>query len=180
MFFAVFVPFHAFLTSMSLDCMAFYAPVNLINMLQAINLRLDQIAVDAARTAAATQNNRIIGRNSRIQGGQPYSPLLKTVSIPRSDHVLFLHIHMKNVGHGLALAHAAAQNLNQAVRQVLAAPAQIPDIGSMPPNFDPDVPNYRHIDILNMVIFYNDDFGILPGDSVGSRIESFRRFLVEF
>lgn len=60
--------------------MALYAPVNLLDVLQAINLRLDQIA-------AATQNNRIIGRNSRIQGGQSYAPLLKTVSMPRSDHI---------------------------------------------------------------------------------------------
>lgn len=87
---------------------------------------------------------------------------------------------MKNVGHGLLLAQAAAQNLNQDVRGALAAPAQIPNIGSLPPNFNPDLPNYRHIDILNMVIFYNDDFGILAGDSVGSCIDRFRRFLVEF
>lgn len=55
--------FHA---SISVDCMEFYAPVNPVNVLQEINLHLDQIAVEVARIAAATQNIRIISRNSRI------------------------------------------------------------------------------------------------------------------
>ena len=87
---------------------------------------------------------------------------------------------MKNAGHGLVLAKAAAQNLDHAARQALVAPAAIPGIGSAPPNFNPDLPNYQHSDILSMVIFYNDDFGILPGDSIDSRVDSFRRFLAEF
>jgi len=65
------------------------------------------------------------------------------------------------------------------IRQPLPNP-QPQAVGTTPPNFNPDLPNYRHIDILNMVIFYNDNFGVVGGDSLGTRIDKFRAFLAEF
>jgi hypothetical protein len=66
------------------------------------------------------------------------------------------------------------------VRQQLVAPAIPAAIGTTPPNFNPNLPNYHHIDILNLIIFYNDDFGIVPGDSLGTRIDKFHAFIAEF
>jgi len=42
-------------------------------------------------------------------------------------------------------------------------------VGTVPPQFNPDVDAYQHIDILRLVVFYNDDFGILPGDQLPER-----------
>jgi hypothetical protein len=66
-----------------------------------------------------------------------------------------------------------------ATRNALVPPAQIPAVGTTPPNFNADFTTYRHDDILHLIIFYNDDFGIVQADTLPSRVESFRRFLVE-
>jgi hypothetical protein len=47
--------------------------------------RMDEIAINSAYTAAATENIRIIASNARIQRGQQYAPLLKTVSTPQKN-----------------------------------------------------------------------------------------------
>jgi hypothetical protein len=83
--------------------------------------------------------------------------------------------HSQRFGHGLELARAVNPN-----RQQLFAPAQLPAVGTTPPNFDEDLPNYRHMHILNLIIFYNDDFGIQHADTIGTRIDKFRRFLTRF
>ncbi|KAM6492185.1 hypothetical protein JOM56_011909 [Amanita muscaria] len=116
---------------------------------------------DCLDTFAATcDNNRIVSRNAHRRSPQPYIPLKKT-----------------NPGHGLALAQVVAHNV--AVRNGLHAPAQPLALGSTPPHFNPNLPTYNHDTVYQLIIFYNDDFGILPGDTLSSRVESFRRFLVE-
>jgi hypothetical protein len=65
------------------------------------------------------------------------------------------------------------------VRQ-LAAPQEVPAVGTTPPGFDADVSAYRHINVLSMIIFYNDDFGILQADPLSARLDKFRRFLTRF
>jgi hypothetical protein len=57
---------------------------------------------------------------------------------------------------------------------------QIPAIGSTPPDFDPRVEGYSHLDILRMVAFYNESFNILPQDNLPDRIDKFRRYLTEY
>jgi hypothetical protein len=57
------------------------------------------------------------------------------------------------------------------------APNQVPAIGSTPPAFNRHIANYQHGDIVKMIVFYNDDFGILVGDLVGTRVDKFRYFL---
>jgi hypothetical protein len=66
-----------------------------------------------------------------------------------------------------------------ATRNALVPPAQVPAVGTTPPNFIADLHTYHHNDILDLIVFYNDDFGIVQTDTASSRIESFRRFLVE-
>jgi len=57
--------------------------------------------------------------------------------------------------------------------------AQLPLPGDIPPNFNHDLPSYTHMDVLGLIIFNNDNFGIVQGDTLRSRIDSFRRFLSE-
>ena len=68
---------------------------------------------------------------------------------------------------------------NNQIRGRLVVPDPVPAIGAKPQPFNANLPNYRHIDILNMVIFYNNDFGIVAADSVGDRVEKFGFFLTE-
>jgi hypothetical protein len=79
-------------------------------------------------------------------------------------------------GSGLQLAQALAPPNNRP----LVPPAIIATVGSSPRDFDPDLGNYQNIHILNHIIFYNDDFGIVVGDPLSARIEKFRGFLAEF
>ena len=90
-----------------------------------------------------------------------------------------IYINIKNPGHGLALAHAVGHHLGAAAQAVLVAPAVVANIGDLPPDFEADIHGYRHDDILRLIIFYNDDFAIIPGDVVHIRIQKFRRFLLD-
>jgi hypothetical protein len=54
------------------------------------------------------------------------------------------------------------------------------DIGSPPPDFNPYLDDYSHYNILEMVCYYNESFGIIPADNHRSRVLKFRRFLTEF
>jgi hypothetical protein len=53
-------------------------------------------------------------------------------------------------------------------------------IGTAPPNFNPRLETYEHIDILRMIVFYNESFNIIAQDDLPERINKFRRFLSEF
>ena len=52
-------------------------------------------------------------------------------------------------------------------------------VGTVFPQFNPNVDAYQHIDILHLVIFYNDDFGILLGDQLPERKRKIRNWLME-
>lgn len=58
-----------------------------------------------------------------------------------------------------------------------AAPAAI---GSSPPNFDPYVQVYTDVAILEMMVFYNENFGIVPADGRGDRVSKFCHFFSDF
>jgi len=55
-----------------------------------------------------------------------------------------------------------------------------PLIGSTPANFNPKIDGYRHLDILRMMVFYNETFGIGVQDDLPTRAEKFRMFLTQF
>ena len=73
--------------------------------------------------------------------------------------------------------HVAGHLGGVAVQQALVAPDQVPAIGSTPHEFNGHIANYLHGDIVRMIVFYNDDFGILVEDLVGTRLDKFRYFL---
>jgi len=55
-----------------------------------------------------------------------------------------------------------------------------PLIGSTPANFNPKIDGYRHLDILRMMVFYNETFDIGVQDDLPTRAEKFRMFLTQF
>jgi hypothetical protein len=52
-------------------------------------------------------------------------------------------------------------------------------VGDVPNPWNPDLCSYQHLDILKLVIFYNDDFGIVAGDLLSVRIFKVRLWLLE-
>ena len=54
----------------------------------------------------------------------------------------------------------------------------VADIGSTPPNFQRVLSTYSHLDILRMIVHYNEDFDIAIDDPIQVRIEKFRAFLI--
>ena len=57
-------------------------------------------------------------------------------------------------------------------------PADPPQVGTVPAPFN-DLPStYTHANILNLVVFYNDDFDIQAGDSITTRQDKLRLWLM--
>lgn len=54
----------------------------------------------------------------------------------------------------------------QNLQNLLIPPAQEPIVGTLPPNFSNNYSAYQRADILSLIIFYNEDFGIVEGDTV--------------
>ena len=50
-------------------------------------------------------------------------------------------------------------------------------IGAFPPPLDPNIRNYQHLDILKMILFYNEDFGIVAGQGLIDRQITFEDWL---
>jgi len=125
---------------------------------QGFNNRLEHISDRLDKISAISYNTQIVSRNAQQSVPHPYLPLQKSIA-----------------GDGLALAQAVAHNA--ATRNALVPLAQIPLLGDIPPNFNHNITSYNHNEILRLIIFYNNDFGILQGDTVPSRIDRFRRFL---
>ncbi|KAF8884373.1 hypothetical protein BD779DRAFT_1472138 [Infundibulicybe gibba] len=110
---------------------------------------------------ACTSNDQTLSWNSRQIGSHcRYKPLQKTVP-----------------GDGFTLALQAAHGLHPTIQQAIAALNPPPPVGSLPTTFKPDVTDYDHLDILNLIVFYNQDFEILPNDSIATRIKKLQWFL---
>ena len=52
-------------------------------------------------------------------------------------------------------------------------------IGDVPNSWNPKVEEYELVDIVLLIIFYKDDFGINPGDSVDAGRDKILSWLVE-
>ncbi|KAF9021978.1 hypothetical protein BDZ89DRAFT_1163451 [Hymenopellis radicata] len=128
--------------------------VNIQQTLVNIQQTLDVVLDGMRRTNAMAYNNRIVSRNSRVQQPNPYSPLQKTVA-----------------GSGHILANA----LDGAITALDPAPA----IGALPPVFNGQVADYSNAEILRLVTFYNEDFGIVQSDPLAVRIAKFRAYISE-
>ena len=58
-----------------------------------------------------------------------------------------------------------------------AQPANAAELGTVPVPFNNMPSTYTHADILNLVIFYNDDFDILAADGISTRQDKLRLWL---
>jgi len=82
-------------------------------------------------------------------------------------------------GDGHVLAMPLVVNLNAAIVQAVQDFQPHGLIGTVPPQFNPNIGSYQHIDILQLVVFYNDDFGIHAGDQLSERKHKVRIWLTE-
>ena len=78
-------------------------------------------------------------------------------------------------GHGRDLALTLRPTANVVVPP---APAQPAAIGALPDIF-PNLDTCNHVEILDLIIFYNQDFGIQVGDTVRQRAERIKCFISE-
>ena len=54
------------------------------------------------------------------------------------------------------------------------------NIGSIPPLFDPSIDSYQHLEFLKLILFYNEDLGIVAGNGVHDRRKAVRNWLITF
>ena len=91
----------------------------------------------------------------------------------------------QNPGSGIVLAvqlnPAGVQLPQQLVvlqaNAVAGNPAPPAALGQVPPFYDEDIDAYRHGDVLRLVEFYNDGFGIVLGDGLPTRKQKFRTWM---
>jgi hypothetical protein len=76
--------------------------------------------------------------------------------------------------HGLGLTIAQAL---QTQGTVIPANAVAADVGTIPQHFNGNPSSYTHQEIINMMLFYNEDFFVLPGDDIPTRRNKFREWL---
>jgi hypothetical protein len=123
-----------------------------------VNQRLDSLT-------AQTTNTRILTFNRLLPIGMGYRPLVKEA--PGSG--IALAIQLNPIGHQLPQQLAALQ-----ANVVAGNPGPPAALGQTPPFFDANIDGYRHGDILRLIEFYNEDFGIVHGDGLPVRQQKFR------
>lgn len=92
-----------------------------------------------------------------------------------SDPLRPLQKYTDGDGHNLALTICGQAALPAAAQNFQPNAA----VGDIPNPWNPNIDAYQHLDILQLVIFYNDDFGIIAGDPVATRRYKVRTWLVE-
>lgn len=88
----------------------------------------------------------------------------------------FSNLSIKQVP-GSGLAVAIALRPASVAAAAIVAPAVVGVVGALPPNFSAILSDYEHMDLLNLMIFYNHSFGIAPGTNLKRRIELFGLYL---
>jgi hypothetical protein len=82
-------------------------------------------------------------------------------------------------GDGVALATNIYRN-SPSLQPHLVRPAVAPEIGSTPSNFIKNAAGYQLADIVSLIVFYNEDFGVLEGDDIPQCVDKFHRFLTTY
>lgn len=96
----------------------------------------------------------------------------------------YLFLSRQVPGSGIQLARALAPDhvSRNAIDQFATNNPEFAgaNIGSIPPLFDPSIDNYQHIDLLKLILFYNEDMGIVAGSGVSERRKAMRNWLITF
>jgi hypothetical protein len=131
--------------------------------------------MEMATMNALMQNHRIISHNSRVRSPMAYSPLHKSVSV--TIYSIFWRCANRKMFKVHGDGRAIAQLLQTQGTVMPLQAAIVPAVGVVRNNFNGNPSSYTHQEILNMVIFYNEDFNILPGDDVATRRNKFREWI---
>lgn len=93
-------------------------------------------------------------------------------------------LYRQVAGSGLPLARALAPDhaSRNAIEQFAANNPEFTGahIGSIPPLPDPSIDNYQHLEFLKLILFYNEDLGIVAGNGVPDRRKAMRKWLITF
>ncbi|EDQ99263.1 uncharacterized protein LACBIDRAFT_335187 [Laccaria bicolor S238N-H82] len=119
----------------------------------------NQMNQQLAVALAISRNTRVLAHNRLHDVPRAYRPLYKTIP-----------------GNGLNLANHIYANFAN-VQDILIAPAEEPAVGTVPPNFSTNFSAYTTADFVRLIIFYNEDFGIVVGDTIESSINKLCGFL---
>ncbi|KAH8992799.1 hypothetical protein EDB86DRAFT_2805903 [Lactarius hatsudake] len=149
--------------------MATFTPINTAQVLQEIlgqlvhvNEQLGDIRGELGVISARSENLRILVHNCHNAIPSAFELLLKTHAGDGVQLAVHIFGHIQNVQH------------------FFVPPAQPPNIGTQPqaPVFHTNFHLYQRADIINLIIFYNETFGINAGDNLQVCITKFQTFLV--
>ena len=158
-----------------------YASQNLLQALTQIDNRLKGIEQGMRMNVAQKCNMRIVNQNRRLQLPDQFRALQKTVSATVAPSPYIITLCSQNPGYGRDKALPLTNVLDAAGRHAQFPPNGVASAtGSIPPQFDPRVEAYGHLDILKMIVFYDDNFGIVAQDDLVERMLKFRAFLADF
>ena len=172
------------------DAQAQYMPANLANTLQEIHEAIRGLDNNVRVGRAETANVAVRLRNRRPGVTvADLRPLQKTVCRQWCQFsLIFAHpfVSCQVPGSGLQLARALAPDhvsLN-AIDQFAANNPEFvgADIGSTPPHFNPSIFEYEHgasehLNVLKLVLFYNEDFGIVAESELSHRMNALLSWL---
>lgn len=87
--------------------------------------------------------------------------MYKTVFIFQLNIYHISYHSFQVTGRGLNYAHALAPHSD---RRVQDAPVGVAGIRTLPPKFTNNITAYTKKDIMQLIVFYNEDFGITADD----------------
>lgn len=123
--------------------------------MQASLYNLKVANINKLRTGAGTANM-----------AQPFR-LLRKVVRDQFSLVLIAKL-LQNPGNGSALCQLLLRAAPGVAYRLAAPPVINAAVNTLPnPALDVDIAHINHAEILNYIMFYNDNFSIVPGDSLG-------------
>ncbi|THU89059.1 hypothetical protein K435DRAFT_969263 [Dendrothele bispora CBS 962.96] len=143
-----------------------YTCFSLNQTLRRLEAKIDSVAEKAELVETRCVNLAIRRRNFAIYSYESVSSEKKVMVLPRKE----------NAGDGVHLANALLPE--GLVPLAPFSDEKTPDVGSAPNNgtVDVNIP-LSHQEILKLIQFYNEDFGILSQDDLCTRQIRFQRWL---
>ncbi|KAF9444738.1 hypothetical protein P691DRAFT_786289 [Macrolepiota fuliginosa MF-IS2] len=164
-----------------------YTPADIAQQLQAITDSITTIRNEAMALRNEVRADIAAIRQELAVGRARTANTLRRVHNHVIEIDVFRPLEKTVPGYGFELARNISRDLDLVTRQSLEQyvtdtqnnPA--PQIGTTPPDFDGNTHTLKHIDILWLVSFYNEDFGIGPDDRrLNERQRAVRNFLASF
>ncbi|PBK67145.1 hypothetical protein ARMSODRAFT_320394 [Armillaria solidipes] len=132
----------------------------------------------AAKAQASVDNAHTVSHNSHLQYPYLYLSLKKTVRFFFSVVLCLSASYLDQKISGTGIDKAKEVRPDNIAEDALAS--ETASIGTLPQGFKGQISKYSGMEILEMIIFYNDNFKIVRGDDLPVRIDKFRSYLSEF